>query len=373
MKKSVINRGSKNSSSSIVPTDVAPRSIPRGPLSIGLDVGDKKISFYVLDAAGEPVASGEFHVLPEEVDRFAARFPGGKALLEACGHAGWLSRRLIAAGMEVVVCKADVLCGRRRRKNDQRDARELADLLRTASRRVEPIYVRPEALQNESATLTARDALVACRATLIHTARGLVKTYGARLPACDVATFPDKARPATPAALADAVLPLIDRIAELTGAIRDYDRKIEEAIKTRHPVAARLRTVPGVGPITALSYVLAVGDATRFSNTRDVGAYFGLAPGQKESGEAAPQMPISKAGNDTIRRLLVQCAHHIIGPFGQDGDLRTWGLALAKRGGKAAKKRAAVAVARRLAVLLLALWKSGRDYDPQYNARRIAA
>jgi transposase len=373
MKKSV-SRKSSQPCSPRTPEAEAPRpAVLNGPLFIGLDVGDKQVSFHVLDGLGKCVGMGDFKTLPEEVDRFAARFSGAKAVLEACGHSGWMSRRLIAAGMETTVCKADVLCGPRRRKNDQRDALELADLLRTASRRLQPVYVRSAALQNESATLTARDALVACRATLIHTARGLVKTAGARLPVCDASTFAVKARPAVPAELADALLPLIAQIQSLTDAIRGHDRLIEKAIEQRHPAAARLRAVPGVGPITALSFVLAVGDAKRFLKSRDVGAYFGLAPGQKASGEASPQMPISKAGNETIRRLLVQCAHYILGPFGQDSDLRTWGLGLAKRGGKAAKKRAAVAVARRLGVLLLALWKSERDYDPHYRSRRTAA
>lgn len=342
------------------------------PRFIGLDVGDRSVKFHVVDERGRCVDHGSFKSFAACVDQFAARYRGAKALLEACGHSGWMSRRLKEAGVDAVVCKADVLCGRRRRKNDDRDAMELADLLRTGSTRVEPVYVRPEAPQVQMATLTARDALVAARSSLILVVRGVVKTHGARLLSCDANTFAEKAKGELPAELEPALSPLLGQIAAATKQIRAYDRVIEKHLAT-HEAAPRLRAVPGVGPITTLAYLLIVGDPKRFEKARDVGGYLGLVPAQRDSGEARPEMPISKTGSPRLRRLLVQCAHWIIGPHGKDCDLRAWGLALARRGGKAAKKRAAVAVARRLAVQLLALWKTKRPYDPEYGQKKRTA
>lgn len=123
-----------------------------------------------------------------------------------------------------------------------------------------------------------------------------------------------------------------------------------------YPPTGTLRQVPGVGALTALAYVLTLEDPARFRNSRAVGSYFGLRPRQRDSGDREPQLRITKAGDGFVRRLLVGSAHYILGPFGPDTDLRRWGLALAKRGGRNAKKRAVVAVARKLAVLLHRLW-----------------
>ena len=347
-------------------------SVAASPRFIGLDVGDRSVQFHVVDERGRCLDHGAFKSFAACVDDFGARYRGAKALMEVCGHSGWMSRRLTAAGLEVVVCKADVLCGRRRRKNDDRDAMELADLLRTGSTRVEPVYVRSEAPQTQMATLTAREAVVGARSSLVHVVRSVVKTHGARLMASETTTFAEKARAELPETLRPALEPLLDQIAAMSKTIKQYDRLIEAHL-AEHEAAPSLRAVPGVGPITTLSFLLTIGDPQRFRKARDVGAYLGLIPGQRDSGDSRPEMPISKTGSPRMRRLLVQCAHWIIGPFGRECDLRAWGAELARRGGKAAKKRAAVAVARRLAVQLLALWKSKRPYDPQYGQKKQAA
>ena len=125
-----------------------------------------------------------------------------------------------------------------------------------------------------------------------------------------------------------------------------------------------MRQVKGVGPITALAYGLTLENAEHFAKSRAVGPYLGLVPKQEDSGESQPQLGISKAGDTMVRKLLVGSAHYILGPFGPDTDLRGYGLRLCERGGKNAKKRAAVAVARKLAVLLHRLWVSGEVYEP---------
>jgi transposase len=137
----------------------------------------------------------------------------------------------------------------------------------------------------------------------------------------------------------------------------------------RYPETELLRQVPGVGPITATTYLLTLEDPARFPRSRAVGSYLGLRPRQKDSGSLRPQLRITKAGDEAVRRLLVGAAQYILGPFGPDSDLRRWGLKLAEQGGKAAKKRAVVAVARKLSVLLLRLWVTGEVYEPLRNAR----
>jgi transposase len=138
-----------------------------------------------------------------------------------------------------------------------------------------------------------------------------------------------------------------------------------------YPQTKLLRQVRGVGPLTALTFVLTLEDPKRFQKSRAVGAYLGLAPAKKQSGERDLQQRISKEGDEMLRRLLVGSAHYILlGPFGEDSDLRRHGEKIAQRGGKSAKKRAVVvAVARKLSVLLHHLWISGEAYEPLYNAR----
>jgi len=152
--------------------------------------------------------------------------------------------------------------------------------------------------------------------------------------------------------------------AMLSDCIQEYDKKIEKLAREKYGHTALLRQVKGVGPITALAYVLTLENPKRFVKSRDVGPYLGLVPRQEDSGESQPQLGISKAGDTMVRKLLVGSAQYILGPFGPDTDLRRYGVRLCERGGKNAKKRAAVAVARKLAVLLHCLWVSGGVYEP---------
>ena len=158
-------------------------------------------------------------------------------------------------------------------------------------------------------------------------------------------------------------------IAGLDAQINALDERIAEMARQHYPETALLTQVPGVGTLTALVYVLTLEDPQRFPKSRSVGSYLGLRPRQRDSGSLQPQLRITKAGDEHLRWLLVGAAHYILGPFGPDTDLRRWGLALAAQGGRAAKKRAAVAVARKLSVLLLRLWATGEVYEPLRNAR----
>jgi transposase len=160
-------------------------------------------------------------------------------------------------------------------------------------------------------------------------------------------------------------------IGSLTERIRQYERQLETISKEHYPHETDLlRQVEGVGTLTALCFVLTLEDPHRFEESRSVGAYLGLVPATGRSGNRDPQRRISKEGDEMLRRLLVGSAHYILGPFGSDSDLGRHGEKIASRGAKNAKKRAVVAVARKLCVLLHSLWVSGELYDPLYNAHR---
>jgi transposase len=214
---------------------------------------------------------------------------------------------------------------------------------------------------------------VRSRTQLINHVRGIVKTSGGRLPSCSAESFPRKVALHIPGKLKEALAPLLVFIARLSRQIRSFDRQIEQIASEQYPETEVLRQVPGVGPLTALWYILTIEDPMRFTRSRDVGPYLGLVPRLDQSGEQNPQKRITKAGDELMRRLLVGSAHYIIGPFGPDTDLRRWGLRLAERGGKNAKKRAAVAVARKLAVLLHRLWVAGEVYEPLRERIEVVA
>jgi transposase len=167
-----------------------------------------------------------------------------------------------------------------------------------------------------------------------------------------------------------ALGPILEQIGALTQRIRDYDRQLETISKERYPETELLRQVEGVGPLTALTLVLTLEDPYRFEKSRSVGAYLGLVPARDQSGDRDPQRRISKEGDELLRRLLVSGAHYILGPFGSDSDLRRHGQKIATRGAKNSKKRAVVAVARKLAVLLHSLWISAEVYEPLRNTQR---
>jgi transposase len=200
--------------------------------------------------------------------------------------------------------------------------------------------------------------------------RGAVKSFGARLPKCPARSFHKNVAEHIPEALLPALEPVLEQIASLTERIREYDRRLVAISLEHYPETALLRQVDGIGPLTALAFVLTLEDPHRFEKSRSVGAYLGLVPATSQSGDSDPQKRISKEGDEMLRKLLVGSAHYVLGPFGKDSDLRRHGEKIASRGGKNAKKRAAVAVARKLSVLLHRLWVTAEVYDPLHNANR---
>jgi transposase len=339
---------------------------------MGLDVGDKYTTICLVDAAGEVAEEGRLRTTREAFsDRFQHLAPM-RLVLEVGTHSPWISRLLEGFGHEVIVANA-----RRVRmiwaaddKSDEVDAEGLARLGRSDPALLRPIHHRGEQASADRAVLRSRTALVGARTALINHARGVVKSLGARLPRCSTEAFARRVASHIPQALQPALTPILETIQSLTDRIRAYDREIERLCSERYPETELLRQPQGVGPVTALNFLLTLEDPQRFSQSRAVGSYLGLRPKRKQSGTRDPELGITHRGDREMRRLLVQSSHYILSHRGQDSDLRRFGLRLAARGGKAAKKRAIVAVARKLAVLLHRLWVSGEVYDPLYNAKR---
>ena len=202
---------------------------------------------------------------------------------------------------------------------------------------------------------------------------GVVKAGGSRITSCSTPAFAKRAKSEISEALRPALGPVLEIIDLLTQQIAELDKQVEVLSKERYPITEILTGIKGVGFLTALAFVLVLQDFRRFEKSRSVGGFLGLVPKRKDSGDYNPELRITKAGDAFMRRLLVQCAQYMLGAFGEDCDLRRWGLRLCERGGKKAKKRAVVAVARKLAVLLHHLWRSGEVYDPLYNAKRNEA
>jgi transposase len=247
----------------------------------------------------------------------------------------------------------------------------LARLARVDPKLLYPLKHRGEESQAHMALIRSREALVSCRTQLVNHVRGTVKSFGGRLPKGPARSFHNRAPEHIPEALRPALEPILKQIGSLTERIRHYDRQLETISREHYPETELLRQVEGIGPLTALTFALTIEDPYRFEKSRSVGAYLGLVPGRDQSGESDPrEKRISKEGDEMLRKLLVSGAHYILGPFGCDSDLRRHGEKIASRGGKNAKKRAAVAVARKLSVLLHSLWVSGEVYEPLRCAHR---
>jgi transposase len=323
--------------------------------------------------SGEVIEEGRVRTTPEALRRrfFSEQRPL-RIAIEAGTHSPWVSRVLEECGHEVLVANPRKvrLIYSNKRKTDEIDAENLARLARVDPKLLYPLKHRGEDSQAHLAIIRSREALVNARTQLVNHVRGTVKSFGARLPKCPAVSFHKKVVEHIPEALWPAVEPILETIGSLTEHIREYDRQLEMVCQEHYPETKLLRQVEGVGVLTALTFVLTLEDPYRFEKSRTVGAYLGLVPARDQSGDRDPQRRISKEGDEMLRKLLVGSAHYILGPFGQDSDLRRHGLKIAQRGGKRAKKRAVVAVARKLSVLLHSLWISAEVYEPLRNTHR---
>lgn len=343
------------------------------PTTMGLDLSDRQSHYHVQRGDGLTLATGKVATLREELATLFGRWKGCRLVIETGGHSPWISRLGQECGMEVVVANARKveLISKSDRKTDRVDAETLAEVGRSNVRLLAPITHRSRNAQAHLAIQRARDEVVSVRTSLINHVRGVFKSNGYRAPGASPECFGRRAAASIPPELAVALKPLLRLIEQVNVQIQHFDQQIVRLSQEQYPVTQLLQQIPGVGPIVSFTFVLTLDDPKRFESPRDVGAYVGLVPRQKNSGKSDPQLHITKAGDCQMRRLLVLAANYILGRFGPDCDLRRFGLRIAGEGtNKTAKKRARVAVARKLAVLMHHLWRTGEVYDPFHLAKK---
>jgi transposase len=343
-------------------------------VTIGVDLGDTNSSCCVLDAGGEVSSRGQIPTTKAGMTKYFQKLGPSVVVMEAGTHSAWVSRLITSFGHEVIVANPRMveLISKGKRKSDGVDAELLARLGRVDRTLLSPIQHRGEEAQRDLAVIRARAVLVSVRTTLVCSGRGLVKSLGERLKGFDASGVDENLAEGLSEELKQVVEPLLKSVGEINRQVKVYEDQIEK-MGVRYPEIKLLKQVHGVGTLTALTFVLTIEDAQRFKRSRDVGAYIGLVPGRKDSGKSQPQLHISKAGDKLLRTLLVQGAHCILRKGAPESDLREWGMKKHKDGGKRAKRRAVVGVARRLAVLLHHLWVSGEVYDPLYNRKQAEA
>jgi transposase len=348
-------------------------------LTVGLDLGDRSSRYCILDEAGEKASEAELPTNKTGLDSIFAKMAPCRVAMEVGTHSPWVSRHLAAMGHEVIVAhpRKVRLISQSTKKNDRMDAEQLARLARVDPKLLAPIRHRGPQAQADLAVIRGRAELVEGRTKLINAARGLTKPMGERLKSCDADTVRETMAEGLSEATQKVIRPLLKSVEVMTQQIKVYDQQIEE-LEKRYPETKLLKQIHGVGPLVALAFILTLEDGERFEHSRDVGPYLGLTRKQRESGESQPELGISKAGDELVRRLLVQAAHCILRQGAPDSDLKAWGLTkvgagAGKKGSKKRKKKAAVAVARKLAVLLHHLWVTGEVYDPGYNRKAVEA
>ena len=347
-------------------------------LTIGLDLGDRSSFYCVLNGAGEVILEAKVATNPEAMKRTFEKMPRSRIALETGTHSPWVSRLLSELGHEAIVAHSRNvrLIGESRRKDDRLDAQALARLARIDPQLLSPVQHRSAQAQADLSVIRARYGLIRARTALVCSARGLTKSFGERIRGRNPKAFRPAMGEMLSPQLQAALAPLLGALEAITAQIREYDAQIEKLAEESYPEVALLKQVKGVGTLIALTYILTLEDPRRFRKSRDAGCYVGLQPGRRNSGQSERQLHITREGDSYLRMVLVQEAQHILGPFGEDSDLRRWGLKLAERGGRNGKKRAIVAVARKLAILLHHLWISCEAYEPLHNARkhrRVAA
>lgn len=344
-------------------------------LTVGLDLGDRDSRYCILDETGEKVSEGKVPTTKAGLQSVFGKMAPSRIALEVGTHSPWVSRHLAEVGHEVIVANARKvkLITQSVKKNDRLDAEQLARLARVDAKLLSPIRHRGAEAQADLAVIRARAGLVECRTELINMARGSAKPMGERLKRCDADSVKESLAEGLSGATRRVIGPLLKSVEALTRQIAEYDKQIQE-IEKRYGETQLLKQVYGVGTLVSLTFILTIEDAERFAHSREVGPYLGLTRKLRDSGANQPELGISKAGDELLRRLLVQSAHCVLRRGAPDSDLRVWGLKLQAGGGKRGrKKKAAVAVARKLAVLLHRLWVTGEVYDPHYNRKAIEA
>jgi len=325
-------------------------------ITIGMDLGDKKNYVVGLDINGNKKISKMIGNTQKQIDKFFDQFIDKnniKVLMETGTHSPWISEMLKNKNFDVVVVNSNKLplISRSLSKNDMNDAELLAQIGMFNNKLLNTVEHRSKESRVDLTSIKSRAQLISVRTKLVNHVRGSLKSFGVRLLTTSTSAFANKNVENIPENLKDSILPILEMIDTLTVKIKRYDKQIEKLSRTKYAKEnSILQQVNGVGPITALTFILILETPSKFLRSRSVGPFLGLTPKIFQSGDTNKQLRISKKGNVYLRSLLVSCAM--------------------KQGGKNSKKRAIVAVARKLGVLLHHLWNNNVQYDPLYNTNK---
>ena len=342
-------------------------------LTIGIDLGDRKHAICIIDQNGDIIHESMLSNTREDIARFLKNYPESLIAMEVGMHSPWLSRFLKSLGYRVIVANPRKLRAiyENPRKSDKKDALMLAKLARADESLLSPIEHRSEKAQRDLLQIKLRDNLVRQRVNIISSVRFILKSLGIKTKSPKTSYFTKHLRREIEddypeiLVLVEPSLLVIDQITE---QVKELDKAIETLAAEQYPETQLISQITGVGALTSLTFVLTIEDPKRFKRGRDVGSYLGLVPKRDQSGETDKELRISKAGDRYLRTLLVNAAHYVLGPFGPDCELKRHGLKLAERGGSRAKKKAAIAIARKLSVLMLTLWKNQSVYELERTA-----
>lgn len=340
---------------------------------VGLDIAKRKAQVCVTTEDGTIIEERSIVQRPEELSAFFARYPGSRILLEASTSAEWVARHLESLGHDVIVAdprfRLMYAAGDKKIKTDRRDARALGVALRVGA------FRRAHRKSDEARTLALkvklRAGLVRTRTRLIQQVRAACEYEGVILEQCSTRLFTDivlETRMRDD--LTNAIEPTVLQIASIQEAIEVVDAQIGELAETDATVA-RLKSVRGIGALTATAFRAALDDVERFESAKEMTSYLGLVPSQNSSGDAKSRLGrITKTGDGLLRSYLVEAAHLIMSRRSPDSPLKRWALSIAARRGK---KKAAVALARKLARILFAMWRDGSDFDAEKTNSPVVA
>lgn len=330
----------------------------------GLDVSLRSCAICVVDGKGTVLRERDLPCEIEEITGYLAALP--ISIVRIGFESGTLSQHLFyglkAEGFDVVCMEArqvSAALSAMRNKTDRNDARGIAQILRTGW--FSPVHMKSREAHGVRALLSTRKALLSKTIDLANEVRGLLKIFGIRLPkTVQHGSFDGVVRPMIEMddVLAHAMLPLLDARLVLYQHFLELDRRVKRAA-SQDQVCMRMMTVPGVGPIAALTFKAAVDDPARFKRSRTVAAHFGLTPRRYQSGEHDNPGRISKAGDRDVRATLYAAANALLMRTMAGSQIKSWGMRLMRTKGR---RRAVVAVARKLAVLLHRMWADGTEF-----------
>lgn len=335
-------------------------------ITIGLDLGNKKHTVCALDRAGKVLWRREVANTPEALKPFFEANAGATVAMETGLCCRWISALAKSCGCDAIVGNARKLAAiwQSKRKNDENDALLIAKLARADRELFHPVELRDDERHGMVQLIELREVVVSQRTQAVNSVRGLCKAHGVFIRKCDASCFHKLAMESIPAGIMWMFKPMLRHLKELASTIKRYDVMLEKYAQAHFKDEVELlQTIPGVGPVTSCSFVAHVADSERFGSARDAGAYFGLVPGQDQSGDRDAPKRITKVGSALVRHLLVTAANHILRKSSPDTALKRHGEHICARGGRIARRKAKTAVARKLAVVMLAMLKSGKPYD----------